>query len=71
MRYQEVEATIAGLTGPEGPFPILEKVIDGSTRKVFGGLPDNLRDYYASVTGYADKDCLVDGDRRYSFSEVL
>lgn len=71
MRYQEVEATIAGLTGPEGPFPILEKVIDGSTRKVFGGLPDNLRDYYASVAGYADKDLLVDGDRRYSFNDVL
>ncbi|MCP4048968.1 MAG: acyl--CoA ligase [Gammaproteobacteria bacterium] len=71
MRYQEVEATIAGLTSPEGPFPVLEKVIDGSTRKVFGGLPDNLRDYYASVAGYTDKDCLVDGERRLSFSDVL
>jgi acyl-CoA synthetase (AMP-forming)/AMP-acid ligase II len=71
MRYQEVEATIAGLTGPQGPFPILEKVIDGSQRQVFGGLPDNLRDYYVSVGHYADKECLVDQQRRFSFTDVL
>lgn len=71
MRYQEVEATIAGLTSEAGPFPIQEKVIGGVNRRVFGGLPDNLRDYYTSVAGYADKDCLVDGDRRYSFTDVL
>jgi len=71
MRYQEVEATIAGLTGKEGPFPLMNKVIDGKERRVFGGLPDSLRDYYAMVAGYADKDCLVDQDRRYSFSDAL
>jgi acyl-CoA synthetase (AMP-forming)/AMP-acid ligase II len=71
MRYQEIEATIAGLTSPQGPFPILNKVIDGSERQVFGGLPDNLRDYYVSVGHYADRDCLVEQDRRYSFTDVL
>ena len=71
MRYQQVEATIAGMTGPEGPFPILETQINGANRKVFGGLPANLRDYYVTVAGHADKDCLVDEDRRLSFSEVL
>ena len=71
MRYQEIEATIAGLTSEAGPFPIQEIVIGGTNRRVFGGLPDNLRDYYVSVAGYADKDCLVDGDRRYSFNDVL
>ena len=71
MRYQEVEATIAGITSPEGPFPILEKVIDGTSRRVFGGFPDSLRDYYAVGMGHADKDCLVDGERRHSFAEVL
>lgn len=71
MRYPEIEATIAGLTSEAGPFPIQEKMIGGVNRQVFGGLPDNLRDYYVSVSGYADKDCLVDGDRRYSFSDVL
>jgi long-chain acyl-CoA synthetase len=71
VRYQEIEATIAGLTAQEGPFPILEETIEGSARQVFGGLPVNLRDYYVSVAGYGDKDCLVDGDRRFSFNDVL
>jgi hypothetical protein len=47
VRYQEVEATIAGLTSPQGPFPILEKVINGTPCRVFGGFPDILRDFYA------------------------
>ena len=64
MRYQQVEATIAGMTGSEGPFPILETQINGANRKGFGGLPANLRDYYVTVAGHADKDCLVDEDRR-------
>lgn len=71
MRYQEVEATIAGITSPEGPFPVLEKVIDGAPRRVFGGFPDSLRDYYAVGANHAEKDCLVDGERRYSFADVL
>lgn len=71
MRYQEIEATIAGLTSQEGPFPITDKIIDGSPRQVFGGLPSNLRDYYVSVAGYGDKDCLVDQERRFSFNDVL
>ena len=71
MRYQEVEATIAGLTSPQGPFPVLEQLIDGSTRRVFGGFPDSLRDYFGVRVTHADKDCLVDGERRYSFADVL
>jgi acyl-CoA synthetase (AMP-forming)/AMP-acid ligase II len=71
VRYQEIEATIAGLTSEAGPFPIQEIVVDGVNRRVFGGLPANLREYYVSVAGYADKDCLVDGDRRLSFNDVL
>jgi hypothetical protein len=47
LRYLDVEPVIASVTGPEGLFPILESVIDSESRKVFGGLPDSLRDYYA------------------------
>jgi acyl-CoA synthetase (AMP-forming)/AMP-acid ligase II len=71
MHYHEVEATIAGLTAPEGPFPVMEQVINGASRRVFGGFPDSLRDYFAIGASHADKDCLVDGDRRYSFADVL
>jgi acyl-CoA synthetase (AMP-forming)/AMP-acid ligase II len=71
MRYPEVEATIAGITSAEGPFPVLEKVIDGFPRRVFGGFPDSLRDYYAVAASHAEKECLVDGDKRYTFADVL
>lgn len=71
MRYQEIEATIAHLTGPEGPFPVQEAVIDGSRRRVFGGFPVCLRDYYGVCMTHAEKDCLVDGERRFSFGDVL
>jgi long-chain acyl-CoA synthetase len=71
VRYQEVEATIAGLTSEDGPFPIQEIMIDGSNRKVFGGLPANLREYYALAVPHAEKDCIVDQDRRFTFADVL
>ena len=71
MRYQEIEATIAGLTSEAGPFPIQEIVIDGVNRRVFGGLPANLREYYVSVAGYADKDCLVDGHVAGSIAQAM
>ena len=68
MRYPEIFAAIDGITGPEGPFPILEQEIDGVPQKVFGGLPDNLRDYFAFTATHGDKECLVDRDRRLSFA---
>lgn len=71
MRYPEVFAAIEGMTSPQGPFPIQEQVVDGVSRKVFGGLPDSLRDYYAYAATHGDKELLIDRNRRLSFTEVL
>jgi acyl-CoA synthetase (AMP-forming)/AMP-acid ligase II len=71
MRYPEVFAAIEGITSPEGPFPIQEEIVDGDSQKVFGGLPQCLRDYYAFAATHGDKECLVDGGRRMSFTEVM
>jgi len=71
MRYTDLEPTIIGITSPEGPFPVFETTIDGETRKVFGGLPDSLRDYYSNAASFGDQDCLVEAGRRISFTEVL
>ena len=71
MDYKELEAVIAGVTGEQGPFPLQEALIDGETRKVFGGLPENLRDLYLFAASYGDKDCLVYQQQRMSFTEVL
>jgi acyl-CoA synthetase (AMP-forming)/AMP-acid ligase II len=71
MSYQELEAVIAGVTGEQGPFPLQEVLINGETRTVFGGLPENLRDLYLFAASYGDKDCLVYRQQRLSFGEVL
>jgi long-chain acyl-CoA synthetase len=71
MRYQEILAAIGGVTSDQGPFPLIETTIDGVPRQVFGGLPDSLRDYYSLLVAHADKDCIVDQDRRFSFADVL
>jgi acyl-coenzyme A synthetase/AMP-(fatty) acid ligase len=55
LRCLDVEPAIASVTGPEGPFPILESVIDGESRKVFGGLPDSLS--HALVERYGVQKC--------------
>jgi acyl-CoA synthetase (AMP-forming)/AMP-acid ligase II len=70
VRYQEVLAAIEVVTSPEGPFPIIEQEINGATQKIFGGLPENLRDYFAFVASHGDKECLIDQQRRLSFSDV-
>ncbi len=70
MRYPEVFAAIDGITSPEGPFPILEQEIDGVPQRVFGGLPDSLRDYFAFTATHGDKECLIDRSRRMSFIDV-
>ena len=71
MNYQELEAVIAGVTGEQGPFPLQEAVIDGETRRVFGGLPGNLRDLYLFAASYGDKDCLVYQRQRFSFKQAV
>lgn len=71
MSYREIEAVIAVLTAADGQFPLLEHDLDGRSGKVFGGLPENLRDYYGYTATFGDRDCLISGQRRYSFNEVL
>ena len=71
MRYPEIFAAIEGVTSADGPFPVQEQVIAGTPQKVFGGLPDSLRDYYAYSAMHGDKEFLIDRDRRLTFAEVL
>ncbi|MDH3429628.1 MAG: acyl--CoA ligase [Gammaproteobacteria bacterium] len=71
MRYPEVSAAIDGITGADGPFPIIEQAINGIPRRVFGGLPGNLRDYYAFAATFGDKELFIDQERRFSFNDVM
>jgi acyl-CoA synthetase (AMP-forming)/AMP-acid ligase II len=71
MDYKELEAVIAGITGEHGPFPLQEARINGETRTIFGGLPENLRDLYLFAASYGEKDCLVYQHQRLSFNAVV
>ena len=70
MRYPEILAAIEQVTSPEGPFPIVEQEINGVSRRVFGGLPGSLRDYFAFAATHGEKECLVESERRMSFNDV-
>ena len=71
MRYAEIIAAINDVTSPEGPFPVREVRIGGDARRVFGGVPDSLRDYYEATAGHGNMELLVDRDRRLTFAEVF
>jgi acyl-CoA synthetase (AMP-forming)/AMP-acid ligase II len=71
VNYREIDAVVASLTAPDGQFPITQVEINSRSQKILGGLPDNLCDFYAFVSSFGGKDCLVSGERRYSFDEVM
>lgn len=71
VNYREMEAVVAAMTAPDGQFPITEVQVANRRQRVLGGLPETLAEFYASTTAFAERDCLVSGERRYSFADVL
>ena len=53
------EQTIATLTGPGGPFEIVEREIAGRPTKAFANTPPSLRDAFACARLHGDKTFLV------------
>lgn len=61
----------AQLTGPGGPFEIVTEQIDGHDLKVFKERFPNLRVVAQFAAAHGDKEFLVYGDRRLTFSDFL
>jgi long-chain acyl-CoA synthetase len=61
----------AQLTGPGGPFEIVTEQIDGHELKVYKERFPNLRVVAQFAAAHGDKEFLVYGDRRLTFSEFL
>jgi long-chain acyl-CoA synthetase len=61
----------AQLTGPGGPFEIVTEQIDGHEIKVFKERFPNLRVVAQFAAAHGDKEFLVYGDRRITFSDFL
>jgi long-chain acyl-CoA synthetase len=62
--YDEV---MTGLTGPGGPFELVEETVMGRPMRVFKNRERSMREKVANVSLHGDKDFLVQGDRRISY----
>jgi len=64
--FEEIEAQ---LTGPGGPFEIVEETVLGERTPVFKERPPNLRAILQQSAGHGDRDYIVLDDLRISFAE--
>jgi len=62
---------MARLTAPGAPFEIVEREIRGVPMRVYSGGPQTWRDVLLAGRGFADRDCLVYGDQRWTYAEHL
>ena len=68
MRWDEA---VAAITGPDGPFPIVEADVLGRPTRVFRNTPPSLRALFAAARTRGDAPFLVYEDERWSFAEVM
>jgi acyl-CoA synthetase (AMP-forming)/AMP-acid ligase II len=58
----------ARLTGPGGPFEIVEETVLGERMRVFKNRPRALRELLASSAAHGEKEYLVQGERRIGYA---
>jgi len=58
------------LTGPGGPFEIVEVEIRGVPTRVWKAAPNSLRDIWDASRAHAERDFLVYDDERYSYARA-
>jgi acyl-CoA synthetase (AMP-forming)/AMP-acid ligase II len=57
------------LTAPGAPFEIVDEVVLGERMQVFKNRPRSLREMLQQSAGHADREYLVQGDRRIRFAD--
>ena len=67
-RYEEA---VAAVTGPGGPFEIVEERVDGQPLRVFRNTPPSLRDLFAGARARGERTFLVYEDECWSFGRVM
>ena len=68
MRWEDA---VAAITGPDGPFPIVEADVLGRRTRVFRNTPPSLRALFAAARTRGDAPFLVYEDERWSFADVM
>ena len=65
------EQALAALTGPDGPFAIIEAEIRGVLVRLFCNAPATLRDFVQATRDKGDAEYLVYENERYNYAQVL
>jgi len=65
------EQVLAALTGPDGPFAIVEGEIRGVPVRLFRNAPATLRDFVQAARDKGDAAYLVYENERYTYTQVL
>ncbi len=68
MRWEDA---VAAITGPDGPFPIVEAEVLGRPTRVFRNTPPSLRALFAGARARGDAPFLLYEDERWSFADVM
>ena len=66
--YAELRKAWDELTGPGGPFEIVEVPVRGIPVRTYSGAPNSVRDIWLSSRAYGDRDYLVYGEERWTFA---
>jgi long-chain acyl-CoA synthetase len=66
-----VDEIRAQITGPGGPFELVDAEVLGAPVQVFKNRSANLREMLAGAAGHGDKEHIVYGDRRIRFTELI
>jgi long-chain acyl-CoA synthetase len=65
------DEAVAAVTGPGGPFEIVEAEVRGERLRVFKNTPPSLRALFGAARARGDATFLVYEDERWSFAEVM
>ena len=70
MHYKELQAAREQLTGPGGPFEIIETDILGNRIRDYKNRPNSVRDIWLGTTQFADRDYIVYEGERITYAEA-
>ena len=65
------DEAVAAMTGPGGPFEIVEAEVMGRTQRIFPSTPPSLRTLFDSLRPRGDTNYLVYEDERWSHADVV
>ena len=65
------DEAVAAVTGPGGPFELVEAEVGGERLRVFKNTPPSLRALFGAARARGDATFLVFEDERWSFADVM